>query len=97
MDDAAATTHEAVFDVHEGGVWRRARDLAVGVVGAVVGDPQLVGGDLVVRRRDDHGELLRRKNLDEDEGAAMLAAMRRDLDTLTVAEFEARWAEVDDA
>ncbi len=87
----AGAEYEAVIDLREGGAWQHAKDLAVGIVGAVLGDPAAAEGDVVVRRRDDHTELFRLQDFDEEEAGQLLRELREDLDVLPLEEFRARW------
>lgn len=91
MSDVAGAEYEAVIDLREGGAWQHAKDLAVGIVSAALGDPTAAEGDVVVRRRDDQTELFRLEDFDEDEAAQLLREVREDLDSLSLEEFRARW------
>lgn len=97
MSQGAGSEYEAVVDVREGGAMRRAGDLAVGVVSALLGDPTAGAADIVVRRRDDPSqELFRLESFDEDEAAQLVTEVREDLAALPLEEFRARWEPAED-
>ena len=76
------------------------RGLGYAVLGALatlgVGDSLGVPGDLVVRRRTDGRELLRTDAGGEETAAQALGEMRRQLETMSAAEFAAAFDLDDD-
>jgi hypothetical protein len=68
-----------------------AKGLITAMAALVGGSEQPAIGDLVVRRRSDDAEAMRTSSGDQEETAQLLEHVQRQLDELSVAEFEAAW------